>query len=194
MIKLTFNSQPIDYVEEYKYLGIWIDAKLSFNRHIRNTISKVCFRLSKLSRIRNCLSKETALTMYKCMILPVLDYGDIFFHHCANKILITKLQTLQNSAIRTISKMPKRTNTNEEEENLGLLSLNKRRTLHCIEFALILSLEKENCQSAQANTITTRAHSSDRRQLICFRPKKTVAEKSLLPNTEKMEFTSNGTP
>lgn len=41
--KLTFNSDYIDFVDEYKYLGIWIDSQLSFAKHIKNIISNVSF-------------------------------------------------------------------------------------------------------------------------------------------------------
>lgn len=176
--KLVFNNETIDFVDEYKYLGIWIDSQLTFSKHVKSIISNASFRLKKLSRIRSCLSKKTSLMLYKCMILPVFDYGDIFFHHSANKLLLKKLQTIQNSAIRIISKLPKRSNTDSEEADLGLFNLVKRRLLLCIQIGASLSHNPTQLYNCADRNTRTRAVSEDRRQLILFNPKKAVCERS----------------
>lgn len=94
--RLMLNNAYIDFIDEYKYLGIWIDSQLSFTKHVRNIISNVSFRLGKLSRIRNCISKKTALMLFKCMILPIFDYGDVFYDHVVNN-LISSRQTSSTS-------------------------------------------------------------------------------------------------
>lgn len=58
-INLSFDGSMIEFVNEYKYLGVWIDSQLSFCKHIKSIIKNVSFKLSKLSKIRDCLSKKT---------------------------------------------------------------------------------------------------------------------------------------
>lgn len=108
------------------------------------------------------------------MIIPIFDYGDVFFSHSANKVLLNKLQTLQNSAIRIISKLPSRINTDSEEESLGLLRLEKRRLLHSIQLGAVLAQDESQCDTGSNMNIRTRAISTDRRQLTLFNPKRTI--------------------
>lgn len=176
--KLQLNSECIDFVDDYKYLGIWINSQLSFTKHVNSIISKVSFRLKILSRIRNCLSKQTSLLLYKCMILPIFDYGDIFFSHSANKVLLNKLQTLQNSAIRIICKLDKRSNTETDEKDLGLLRLEKRRLLHCIQLGAIYAQNTDYIDTHQNRNMRTRAISDNRRQLSVIYPRKSLCERS----------------
>lgn len=116
--------------------------------------------------------------IYKCMILPVFDYGDVFFNFSVNKTLINKLQVLQNSAIRIICKLPKRTNTEQDELNLKLLPLTKRRLLHSIQLAATYTFNPENLGLNASGNIRTRAISKSRRQLKIMAPKKAICERS----------------
>ena len=52
-----------------------------------------------LSKIRRYIDFHTALTIYKTMILPVMEYGDIAYDNSDQKLL-EKLQILQNRALR----------------------------------------------------------------------------------------------
>lgn len=116
--------------------------------------------------------------LYKCMVLPIFDYGDVFYNKSANKVLLDKLQTLQNSAIRIISKLKNRTNTNSEELELGLLHLDKRRLLHCIHAGAIIAKDTNQLDTFQNRNIRTRSTTDNRLQLIVFNPRKTVCERS----------------
>lgn len=161
--KLMLNDDYIDFIDEYKYLGIWIDSQLSFTKHVRNIISNVSFRLGKLSRIRNCISKKTSLMVFKCMILPVLDYGDVFYSHAVHKHLIDKLQVLQNAAVRIICKLPKRTNTMQDEAELNLLPLMKRRLLHSTQLVAIYANTSSNLAETTARSMRMRGTTINRK-------------------------------
>ena len=32
----TLDSSDLEYVDKYKYLGVWLDCKLSFQAHIKH--------------------------------------------------------------------------------------------------------------------------------------------------------------
>lgn len=76
--KLTLGDRGFDFADDYKYLGVTIDAKLTFMKHLINIIKTVSFKSSQLSKIRTCLITETSSLLYKTIILPIIDYGDIF--------------------------------------------------------------------------------------------------------------------
>lgn len=111
--------------------------------HIKSPIKNVSCRLSKLKKVRNFLSESTALRIYKTMILPIFDYGDVFYHNNNIKYL-NKLQILKNKAIHIFFKLYSRTNTEQDQTALYLLDLHTRRNLHQIEFAFELSFISEN--------------------------------------------------
>ena len=52
-----------------------------------------------LAKIRYYIDFDSALTIYKTMILPIFEYGDIAYDQADIKSL-DKLQTLQNRALR----------------------------------------------------------------------------------------------
>ena len=41
----TLDSSDIEYVDIYKYLGVWLDCKLSFQTHIKHLQSKIKSRI-----------------------------------------------------------------------------------------------------------------------------------------------------
>lgn len=59
--KLSLGKTKMDWVLEYKYLGVTIDSSLTMNKHVKNVIKNVSFRLCKLRRIRKFLTKRTTL-------------------------------------------------------------------------------------------------------------------------------------
>ena len=99
--KLKIQDVDLDYVFQYKYLGVIIDEILSFRAHLNNTIKLVAHKISLLNKLRFYITEEAATRIYKTMILPYMDYGDIFFIN-ANSDQIKKLQTLQNKAIELV--------------------------------------------------------------------------------------------
>lgn len=183
---LKINNKNIDCVCEYKYLGIWIDSDLTFSKHVKSIISNVSFRLKNLSRIRNCITKKTSLLLYTSMIVPLFDYGDIFFNHSCKKDLIKRLQSLQNHAIRTINRLPTRTNTSKDEIELNLLPLEKRRWLHSVQMAFYLASNGENLLQQRVSGVNTRALAVNRKQLLLFAPKKALTERSFSYQIRKM--------
>ena len=85
--RLKIAGLPIDYVFQYKYLGVTIDELLSFNAHLNNTIKLVSHKIFLLRRIKYYITEEAAIRIYKSMIMPYLDYGDILFMNSNAKLV-----------------------------------------------------------------------------------------------------------
>ena len=97
---LFIDNIKIDRVHTYKYLGITLDANLTYKKHLENVIKTVSYKALLLAKMRKYISQDISLRIYKTMILPVMEYGDILYDG-AGKKLIGKLQTLQNRCLRT---------------------------------------------------------------------------------------------
>ena len=97
---LCLDNTKLDRVYSYKYLGITLDVNLNYNKHLENVIKSISYKSLLLAKIRKYITTDVAIRIYKTMILPVLEYGDILYDG-TNKKLLDKLQTLQNRCLRT---------------------------------------------------------------------------------------------
>ena len=97
-IKVSLSDTFIQQVSSYKYLGVALDVSLSFNLQIQQTINKVSYKLYILSKIRQFLTVSSAILIYKSMILPYFDYGDIIYMF-SSKSDLNKLERLQERCI-----------------------------------------------------------------------------------------------
>ena len=98
---LLVNGKPLDRVYSYCYLGVTLDPSLTFDKHVSKTIGRVSGKLKQLQKMRYFLNTKASTLVYKNMILPILEYGDIFLS-AATKLNRQQLQTLQNRALRII--------------------------------------------------------------------------------------------
>ena len=83
-INLCINGQILDTVDTYKYLGLIIDNKLSFQNHIYHVSRQVNYKLRKLKVIQNNIHINTAVTIFKSVIQPHLDYCNIVWDAADN--------------------------------------------------------------------------------------------------------------
>ena len=72
------GKQPIETVKYYKYLGVTIDAHLSFTKHIADTKHKIYSRLNMIKIISDLkigLNTKMLVTLYKALIQSIILYG-----------------------------------------------------------------------------------------------------------------------
>ena len=87
--------------KSYKYLGVLLDENLDFLEQRTKTINYVQSKLTLFANIRVFLTTNAAETVYKTVILPLLDYTDFLYDQgilYSNK----QLQRLQNRGLRLI--------------------------------------------------------------------------------------------
>ena len=61
-----------------KHLGIYLDEKLKFNHHVKEKIIKANKSIAEIKKLSNTLPRDALLTIYKSVVRPHLDYGDIY--------------------------------------------------------------------------------------------------------------------
>ena len=73
---LTLENEEIERVDHYKYLGVMIDSKLSFSKHVDYIYKKGQQRLYFLRRLRNfSIDKSIMTVFYQTFIQSVLTYN-----------------------------------------------------------------------------------------------------------------------
>ena len=134
---LFFNGTIVDKVNEHKHLGLTLDSKLTFSKHINDKINKSRKLLGVLKFLSSYLPLHTLIQIYKMYILPHLDYCDIIYHipplsnqFCSSitlHSLMESIERIQYQAALFITGTWKDTNRNKLYDELGWESLSDRR-------------------------------------------------------------------
>ena len=94
---LFFNDIPVARETSTKHLGVILDEKLNFRKHILEAIEKAKKGLSLMKFLSNHVNRKTLVLTYTMYVRPHLEYGDIIFHNCAD-YLMKSLESIQYQA------------------------------------------------------------------------------------------------
>jgi hypothetical protein len=72
--KLIFNGVEIEFVNEFKYLGVTFQCRGSFTKHIKNRCASAIKAIHLLPKLAN-LSISCALKLFELKIAPIASYG-----------------------------------------------------------------------------------------------------------------------
>lgn len=125
-LKVMINNYEIEKVEHAKSLGVTIDKNLNWSVHVNNIIKKVSSCIGALKRVRPFISIDTAILIYKSLILPHFDYCSTVWSGLGQE-LSDKLQKLQNRAARVITKTGYEARSSDLLSELGWDKLATRR-------------------------------------------------------------------
>ena len=100
---LNFNNKSVKQVHFQKHLGVYLEDKLDFREHLRNTFKKVNRIISLLRKLHNNLPTVPLATIYKFFMRSHLDYGDILFDQTFNNYFHEKLESIQYNAALAIT-------------------------------------------------------------------------------------------
>lgn len=119
----------LERVEEFKYLGVWLDSQLSFRHHINAISKKITGCLKSLYRSVDCFSQEVRKRIVTQLIFPILDYADVVYGNTPETHL-HPLNVLYNSLCRFVLRCPYRTHHCTMYEALNWPAPKNRRKLH----------------------------------------------------------------
>ena len=77
---IFFNESVVLKVKEQKHLGLTLDPKLSFERHVNEKIIKAKKGIGIIKYISKFLPIKTLDQMYKALVRSHLDYCDTIYH------------------------------------------------------------------------------------------------------------------
>ena len=124
---VKFNGNNITKCSDQKHLGVVLDSKLDFNTHIDQKIKKCNKLIGLMKRLSVHLPRNALLTIYKSLIRPHLDYGDILYNKPNNENFQNKIEQVQYRACLAITNAIRGTSRERLYDELGLHSLIERR-------------------------------------------------------------------
>ena len=98
LLLLMINDVPAESVPFHKLLGLILDSKLDFNKHINTVLSIVNKMIVLLRKFQHILPRHTLLTVYKTFIKPPLDYGDVIYDKVFIQPFHKKLESVEYNA------------------------------------------------------------------------------------------------
>ena len=109
ILRNKVNIMMRDAKREY-----YTNENLKWNDQINNICRKMCNSLGIMRRINPFVPQSSLVTIYNTMFLPHLDYDIILWSNCGNTNL-SRIQKLQNTAMRIILSAAFRTHINDNK-------------------------------------------------------------------------------
>ncbi len=98
---VSLNNESVELVQKFKYLGLFLDEHLCFDKHVDYIVEKSTAKLGMLYKTRWLFDLETAKMLYSALIAPYFDLGNTVYVVAAQYHL-SRLQVIQNAAARLI--------------------------------------------------------------------------------------------
>ena len=105
---VIFENTCIRFSSNVKNVGIWLDDRMKFDKHVNFTISHCYKMLKDIGSIRSSLKQEDAESLVHATIMNKLDYCNSLLYGISSENL-RKLQKVQNAAARLIYQVNRRT-------------------------------------------------------------------------------------
>ena len=138
---LVFNDLPVKLVEYTKHIGMTLDNRLNFKKHLEEKIAKANQGLGIMIQLKKWVTYQVLEIIYKLYVRPHLDYGDILYHIAnTNKnkeifelfscvSLLQQIESIQYQAARIVTGAWKGSSRDKLYKMLGWESLNNRRIM-----------------------------------------------------------------
>ena len=125
---LELNSEPLERVSEFNFLGLTLDEHISWKPHVQKIANKISRTIGILRRLKNILPTPVLLTLYNTLILPHFHYGLLNWGFSMGR-----LQLLQKRSVRVISSSKYNAHTDPLFKKLRLIKLADLFTLNVLK-------------------------------------------------------------
>lgn len=134
-LKLKISNRILECVEEFKYLGILLNATLNFNSHYENTCNDMTKRMYLINRYKKMFSPSWKNIFATSLVLSKLDYCVIVWGHICN----TKMKRLNNIILRLAklvvgAKYSHKMKKIDRLEQLGWMLFHERLHMYTLNF------------------------------------------------------------
>ena len=142
---LYLNGQVLTRVYDHKHLGMIFSHDMKWGAHIDSILQKAFSRLNGIRRLRMVVPRIIRETLYKALVLPIVEYGSVLFDNCST-FLKQRLERLHRNASVIVTGAFKNTSYAKLLDELGWDTLEDRRKLSrlCLFKKMELSKKAHN--------------------------------------------------
>lgn len=115
--------------DSVKFLGVYLDSKLSWVQHINFLCKKMSTNIYLLRNIANNVSQKTLITAYYGLIHSSLSYAILVWGHSSHS---THVFSIQRKAIRIVYSLNYREDCRHAFKKLNILTLPSTYILQCL--------------------------------------------------------------
>ena len=117
------NNTPLQRVTTQKYLGVIFDDKLQWISHVSTVCKKVSFYLFWINYHRKCLSSLILKMLLDSLAFSRINYALPVWGPAISKLAVSRLQRLQNRAVRITKSLSKYDHVSHHRKTLNWLSV-----------------------------------------------------------------------
>ena len=85
-IQFSMNNRVIDVVQHFNYLGIMLDADMSWKTHVAMVRNKLSRINGILHRLKYIYPQNVLITLYKSLFVPHINYGSLVWGHAGGAL------------------------------------------------------------------------------------------------------------
>ena len=133
--RFKLNSSNIILKPVCKYLGIYIDCKLSYQTHINNVKMRLGKQCGIISKLRHYVPLSQLLEYYRSNVVPIIQYG-ILIYGCCSRSSLECLFLLQKKIIKFMFFRKKMYSCNDIFLKYNFLSVFELHVYELLKFVL----------------------------------------------------------
>ena len=93
------NNTSVDIVDSTKFLGLYIDNKLAWKKHITHLCKLLSRNVGIINKLKTSFPTNVLLNIYSTLILPYMNYGILAWGNSArnqlDKLLLTQKRVMR---------------------------------------------------------------------------------------------------
>jgi len=151
--KLKIQDHELEWVQEYRYLGILVDNRLLFNSHVNYIRDRMKSRIQTMKVMTNTklgANSKVLRTFYVQAVRSLVDYSSqaLFM---VSRTKLKRLETQQNNALRVIACAPRWSKTIVLQDLFKFEELGDRTQK--LALGLIIKIYKHGGETTEWNNI-----------------------------------------
>ena len=128
-ITLNIGTYTLTSIPHVRFLGIWLDSKLQWRKHITTLLIKLKQNINILKQCNKFLNKYTKKQIYHAHLLSHITYGLLFWGNSIDEATYNKLQKILDKSLTICTGLQPNTRNFKIENWLTLKQLTQIETL-----------------------------------------------------------------
>ena len=126
--KVQMTKNVVLQTSLQRHLGMFLDIKLDFSEYLKTIFQKTNKTIGLLRKLQTLLPRvPLIIIIYKSLIRPHLDYGDMIYDQTFNISFQRKMETIQYNAALAITGAMRGSSWEKLYQELGLKTLQQQR-------------------------------------------------------------------